>query len=174
MIYSALFEDTSEQEKFTRLYEAYKGDMYRVANQILGDTRDSEDVVHQAFVKILEHFHQVKEPVSPSTRAYVLIITKRTAIDLYRRRKKHTIVEWDDTCRKEAAKPPWEEANPVAAAIARLPDRYRDVIFLKYDYGLSNREIADALSLTEGNVRQLLSRAKRKLAKALEEQGVTF
>ena len=59
----------------------------------------------------------------------------------------------------------------LAAAIAALPARYRQVLLLRYDDGFSCREIAGLLSMTEPNVRKTIQRAKEKLGELLEEGG---
>ena len=49
VFYVSLIESDDNKTKFEIIYEEYKNLMYYVANQILGDTKDSEDVVHDAF-----------------------------------------------------------------------------------------------------------------------------
>lgn len=53
LIYLSLIEEDAEREKFEMLYDAYRNLMFFLANEILGDTQDSEDVVHQSFLKII-------------------------------------------------------------------------------------------------------------------------
>ena len=54
--------------KFEVIYERYKGLMFYTANSVLGDTRDSEDIVHDAFLKIIEIIDEIDDPKSPQTR----------------------------------------------------------------------------------------------------------
>jgi RNA polymerase sigma-70 factor (ECF subfamily) len=56
-----------------------------------------------------------------------------------------------------------EELAEVLAAIAELPEREQEIIALKYAGGLSNREIAGAMGLSDSNVGVILFRALRKL-----------
>jgi RNA polymerase sigma factor (sigma-70 family) len=46
----------------------------------------------------------------------------------------------------------------IKKALISLPDKYKDVIFLKYIEHKNNEEIADILGISEDNVRQRLSR----------------
>lgn len=57
-----------------------------------------------------------------------------------------------------------EEVQRVRTALARLPDKHREVIVLAYVQGLSHKQIAEQLGLTEVNSRALLSRALARLA----------
>ena len=59
----------------------------------------------------------------------------------------------------------------VRAALARLPDDFRQVLLLRELGGLSYDEIAAALSLEVGTVKSRLNRARKKLCTALLESG---
>jgi RNA polymerase sigma-70 factor (ECF subfamily) len=65
-----------------------------------------------------------------------------------------------------------ELEESIERCIASLPDKERDVIFLRRYLGLSTEEIRAELELpTEGSVRALLSRAQARLASRLGEQA---
>ena len=59
--------------------------------------------------------------------------------------------------------------SAIAHAIASLPDRYRELLLLKYDTGYSEKEIAQLLGMTEANVKKTIQRAKAKLQTLLDE-----
>jgi RNA polymerase sigma factor (sigma-70 family) len=66
------------------------------------------------------------------------------------------------------------QARPLlAAALARLPDRDRDVLLLVAVGGLSYAEVAFALGIPEGTVGSRLSRARRKIIAALDQSALT-
>ena len=60
LIYLCAIEGQDEKQKFEIIYEEYKNLMFYVANRILEDTQDSEDIVHQAFLKIIEIIDQIE------------------------------------------------------------------------------------------------------------------
>ena len=91
-IYLAMIDSPEEKLKFEVIYERYKGLMFYTANSVLGDTRDSEDIVHDAFLKIIEIIDEIDDPKSPQTRYLIVTITENKAIDLYRKRKAKTVV----------------------------------------------------------------------------------
>ena len=55
------------------------------------------------------------------------------------------------------------EADHVLAVIAELPDRYREIIVLRDLQGLTSEEVQDELSLSSGNQRVLLHRARKRV-----------
>lgn len=60
-----------------------------------------------------------------------------------------------------------QELRVVASAIGRLPQRCREVLLLKKVDGLSQREIATQLGVSESNVEKLLGRGVKKLLEML-------
>jgi RNA polymerase sigma factor (sigma-70 family) len=64
---------------------------------------------------------------------------------------------------------PREEPTPVAEAIARLPERQRLALFLRYYADLDYRSIAAALEISTGTVGATLSAAHSSLRRLLQE-----
>jgi len=56
-----------------------------------------------------------------------------------------------------------EEVAAVIECLRRFPQREQDIVALKFDAGLSNRQIAAIMGLNEANVRVILFRTLRKL-----------
>ena len=46
LVYLAMIDSPDDRHKFEVIYNTYKQLMYYIANNILGDIKDSEDVVH--------------------------------------------------------------------------------------------------------------------------------
>lgn len=88
LVYLSMIEGPEDRNKFEIVYEQYKNLMYYVAYRILREERDAEDAVHNAFVRIAEHIEKISEPVCPKTRAFVVLIVERTAINEYNRQRR--------------------------------------------------------------------------------------
>ena len=168
LIYLQALESQTDRARFEELYLAYRGLMFHVANSILCNPQDAEDAVHQAFLKVAEHMADVPAEPGPRTRALLVTIAERKAIDLYRSNARHPTVDLDELT--PACGRPLSEDGTLAAAIAALPPRYREVLLLKFYNGYSNEEIARFLDAAPENIRQILSRAKKKLAAELAER----
>ncbi len=174
LIYLSMIESDDDRSKFEVIYREYRDLMLYIANRVLGDTKDSEDVVHQSFIKLVGVLEKIDEPKSHKTRSLVVTVVERTAIDLYRRRKRENTISLDEEHINVPDTTQIDEAisrSDLAAAIASLPTRYRSVILLRYDHGLTAREIAGLLSMTEVNVRKTIQRAKERLGMILKEGG---
>ena len=66
--------------------------MYYTANRILRNSRDAEDVVHQAFLKVIEILDTISSPRCHKTRALLVTITEHKAIDLYREKQRRNVL----------------------------------------------------------------------------------
>ena len=175
LIYLILIESDAEKSKFEIIYCEYRDLMFHVADKILNNQQDSEDAVHQAFIKIIEVLEKIDEPKCPKTRAFVVTIVERKAIDLYRKKKRSIIIELDEEHYNVPTPSDLESVcgiSDLAKAIAMLPTRFRELLLLKYDSGFSEREIAQIMSMTESNVKKTIQRAKAKLETILKEQGI--
>lgn len=169
LIYMAMIDSPSDRDKFERLYHKYKFLMLHVAKQILQNHHDAEDAVHQAFISIIENIEKISDVDSPKTRSFIVIISKRKAIDLLRQNNRRQTVELNEDI--AGLEMPFNLDNPIAAAIAKLPVQYREVLLLRFDNGFTTKEIASMLDISDSGVRKLIARAKRSLQEMLEKEG---
>lgn len=167
--YLAMIDSPDDQAKFERVYNKYRYLMLHVANKILQNHHDAEDVVHQAFIAVIENLEKIIEIDSPKTRSYIVIITERKAIDLLRKIQKRQTLEFNEDI--SGVEIPFEMDNPIAVAIAKLPSEYREVLLMRYHNGFSAKEIASILSMSDSGVRKLIVRAKKALQELLEKEG---
>ncbi len=168
-MYLSMIESPEDRSKFERIYLHYRGLMYHVAYQILNNEADAEDAVHSAFMKIAERIEKIDEPVCPKTQSYIVTIVENKAIDMYRSNRRRGTSGYFDEAIGQMSE---DEPLGLDDCILRLPHRYREIIILKYAHGLTNRELAKQLGITEANAIKLDQRAKNKLRKLCKEAGI--
>lgn len=170
LIYMSMIEEEEDQTKFSIIYQQYRGLMFTVANQILKDEYEAEDVVHAAFMKIAKHIKGIQEPVSSRTKGYVVTITENCAIDVYRKknRKKIESIEEMECCM------PWREQEScgLAEMILKLPTKDREILMLKHYYGFSFVEIAQMMHKSCAGVTKAEQRARKKLEELCRKEGI--
>ena len=175
LVYLAMIDSEEGKSKFEIIYMTYKNLMLHKANEILGDTRDTEDVVHEAFLKIAKMIEKIDDPKCPKTKAVVVTIVERKAIDLYRKRKRRGIVSLDEDYINALSPDSVESVHTktdLAAAMASLPAKYRELLMLRFDSGFSEAEVAEIMDMSQENVHKTIQRAKKKLAELLKMQEV--
>lgn len=129
-LYLAMIDSDANKSKFEILYSEYKNLMYYTANRILRNSSDAEDVVHQAFLKVIEILDTISSPRCHKTRALLVTITEHKAIDLYREKQRRNVLPLAEEYIGAAPAAEIERLaarDTLAAAIASLPPRYRSV-----------------------------------------------
>lgn len=176
MLIDCTLIEEHQRDDFERMYLQYRQLLYQVAFDILHDHQLAEDAVSTTFCKAAENFSKISAPVCPKTKRFLVIVCERTAIDLYRKQRQQDsasldALEYDIPDQNAVVQP--EEEGTLAAALARLPKTYREVLLLRYDLGYSTGEIARLLSFSEAKTAKCITRGKQKLRQLLEEgEGV--
>lgn len=168
IIYYQMIDTPEDRSKFEQIYLEYRGLMFHVANEILHNEQDSEDAVHQAFLNVAENMKKIGEPGCPKTKSYVVTIVENKAIDLYRRHKRHQMVELNDDV--QGIQVVYEGESALTACILKLPARYREAILLRYVQGYSVKEMAPILGLSFAAASKLDQRAKARLKNLYEKE----
>ncbi len=170
LCYLMAIESPADQTKFEKIYQHYKGLMFHVANEILQNEEDAEDAVHNAFVKIAKDISKIEDVTSVRTQHNILQVAESEASDLYRKKHLRNKTKYLEALAGLIV--PMEGAPSLAYCMGKLPGKYREVLLLKHYHGLSFREIAELLHLSQDNVYKLHQRAKSKLQQICEEEGV--
>ena len=171
LIYLQMIETEAEQSRFEVIYHEYFPLMFHIAYQILHHQQDAEDAVHQAFVSIAENITKIDQPLSPQTKRYVAIIVENKAIDVHRKSQRHPITSLEDVSPGIGIPVEYDGDDELVKCILELNPLQRQVIWLKYHYGYSLREISSMLKISLPWAIQLDQRAKKKLKKRYEERG---
>ena len=168
LVYALTIVKPADRPKLERLYLEYRSVMFCAANEILHNEHEAEDAVQQAFVKIAENLDKVLDELSNKTKAFVVTIAENTAIDRYRKLKRHGDCELcEEACGIEA-----NSADELVSCILKLPARYRQFILLKYYHGYSTREIAKLLGMSSAAASKTAQRAKQRLEQLCKEAGL--
>lgn len=170
-----------DRAEFARMVDVYSNPIYRLGLRMLSNSQDAEDVLQNTFLNALTHLPAFEGRSSLSTWLYR--IAANEALMLIRRKKPEVNLEdaqADDNA--EDLKPtqfidwsalPEEELlsgegkKVLEDTIQGLPEAMRIVFLLRDIEGLSIKETADALNLTETNVKTRLLRARMFLREQL-------
>lgn len=174
-IYTAFIDSDLKKDKFESLYLKYRKYMKLIAFNILNDEPLSEDAVHNAFIKILNHLDKFDDLDSQRTKNLIVIIIRSVSIDMYRKRNREfdntDIFDKDLSTETDFS---MIEATDIVCAIDALPEIYKNVLLLKIEYGYKDREIANLLGIKADTVSKRLERARGQLQKQLNKGGSTY
>lgn len=169
VFYLSVLDDPDDKKSFEKLYYDNRQKMYAIAYSILNNSTDAEDAVEETFFKIANNFTEISQKDCKNLNAYIVIICRNTAINMYNSNKRETVI--DEEAAEEIVDPEYfEQADyeELYAAIKMLPQKYKDTIYLFDLMGLSGKATADALNIKENAVNQRVKRARQMLRQILE------
>lgn len=148
---------------------------YRTAFLLVRDARDAEEAVQEAYLRVWRFRASLPEGAGREPWLYRVLVN--TCYSFLRRevprRARNSGAQFEldeastpmaDDRSPEAAAEASEAADTIGAALADLPEHLRATVVLRYWTGLSEREIATAISRRPGTVRSRLHEARRRLA----------
>jgi RNA polymerase sigma-70 factor (ECF subfamily) len=162
---------------FEELVDATYRKVFTLALRLLGDRGDAEDVTQETFLRVFRSIRGFREEASFETWLYR--IATNTALTHLKRRGRFPEVlaepqELDDVATEGTdASEQLLERDEIKRALASLSLGLRTVVVLKDVYGLSCREIAAEMGISEGAVKVRLHRARRKLKDEIYGQEET-
>jgi RNA polymerase sigma-70 factor, ECF subfamily len=159
-------------DAYELLVQRHSAMAYRVALRLTGNHEDAQDVAQEALIAAWQSLDQFKGASSFSTWLYQ-IVTRRALNKVTRgeeARSLDLLPEVADSAMGPADKAERDLAvDAVTGALLALPFAQRTVIVLHHFEGLSYAEVANVTGATEPAVRSHLFRARRALAKTLED-----
>jgi len=171
-------EDAESRDLLERIYRAYHKEMYYIANDILKNSHDASDVVQTSIIKLIPYIEKINDVSCNKTKYLIVTIVKNAAIDLYRKKKIHHLLEieaaeditdsisesMDDIVIRLG------DAKMLSEKLAQLSPEYADILTLKYYFEFEDKEIAEILKTSHVNVRVRLSRAKTQLRDLMRDE----
>jgi RNA polymerase sigma-70 factor (ECF subfamily) len=172
---------SGDPSAFGVLIERYSSDLFRVIRRMAGDSSEAEAIVQESFLRVwrilrspFQQAQDWKRPFFP----YLVTIAMNLARDRWRKDRFLDFSSLEDIQEALLSREPDPEIvvekdetlEALAEAVAKLPPAYRAVIALRYEAGLSYKEIAEALELPINTIRTQLRRAKDRLREALTGQ----
>jgi RNA polymerase sigma-70 factor (ECF subfamily) len=157
-----------DAEAFAVLVESHQERLLRLCERLLGDLEEARDAAQEVFLKA----YRKAADVRPGGQVYTWLyrIAVNHCLNKLRRRKLVRFLRWEDAGDPEgpAFDPPDGAPDPAATletrrrwqatqrAIAKLPENQQAVVVLVRFEGLSYKQTADVLGITEGAVESRL------------------
>ncbi|MCX8090416.1 MAG: sigma-70 family RNA polymerase sigma factor [Verrucomicrobiae bacterium] len=174
-----------DMEAFEALVSQFERRVYTLALRITSNEHDAQDVTQETFLSALENLNKFREEASFTT--WLSRIATHAALKIIRKRKGLPSVSLDAERGEGSDDPPlplpdfiadWNQSplelaqrhetrSVLDAALASLDEKHRAVFVLRDIEGLSVKETAETLGLSEANVKVRLLRARLQLRERL-------
>src|ERR671935_2790017 len=147
-------EAPHRDDHLTWAYQTHVTAIYQYIYSRVGNRPDAEDLTAQVFMKAI---NGMRSDVSVAElRSWLYRVAQTTLADHWREYYAENAGELDEDITGPAPTKENQEATQrVDSLLAELPDRYRQVLELRFLRGYSMRETAQAMNLSEANVKVL-------------------
>jgi RNA polymerase sigma-70 factor, ECF subfamily len=178
-----------DQEAYEEVVRTLGGRMLAVARRFLNEEEAARDVVQDAFLSAFRGIQRFDGQAQLSTWLHRIVVNASLMRIRTRQRRPEqsiepmlpifaedghhaeTVVSWTES--GEYALERKETRALVRAAIAELPDAYRAVLLMRDIEGLSTREAADLVGISENALKLRLHRARQALATVIKRRLAT-
>ncbi len=159
---------------FEEIITRYKAKIYKIIFSIIRDPQDAEDLVQEVFIKVYNSIRKFRG----RSRFYTWLyrITVNVALNYLRKNKKN--LEFIDDIGFSLKEREIEEhiytqeiVKEIFDLANALPKKEKLIFILKFQNGLSNKEISEVLGLSRDSVKANLYHALKKMRKSLREKG---
>lgn len=153
-----------------QLYIGYRDKVASYINSHISCIQDREDVLQQVFLNAVEAFDRFDESRA-SVGTWLYAITKNTVIDYYRRKSRQpeqTELHEEMFSDTEDFMPDEDMLETLADALEKLPERERNILILRFYYGMSAKDTAERVGVSYANVRFLQHTALKKLREYMD------
>ena len=158
-------------EALAQVYRAYGGVVYTLARRICRSPEDAEDVLQETFLEIMKSIGAFRGAGPGSLTAWIKRVAASKALMKLRREK------YRDT--DELSEDGWQAVRrdgdvalqlDLEAALQRLPERSRAVVWLHDVEGYTHEDIAEMMGMTVSFSKSQLARAHARLKQWLGEE----
>jgi len=159
---------TMDTAGFEAIYEKAQPGLYWMSVRLLEHSQEAEDVVTDSFVKLWHHREQFHSP--EAAIGWMRVTVRNACLNLLKHNKVKVDKMHELTALLHDIEQRWNEDDLLAelieevlAAVARLPEKSREVFELRYLKGLRNEEISDQLGIRYQSVCNHLTSALKTL-----------
>ncbi len=175
---SIIVEKCKKQDRLSqrRIYEMFYSKMMAICIRYAKNEDDAKDILQDGFIKVFEKIDRYG--FEGSFEGWLRRIIVNTAIDTYRRKKRETSLN-ENLVKSEDVEYDFEDTvdkykgisiSDIVESMHQLSPAYRTVFNLYIMDGLTHKEIAIKLNISEGTSKSNLAKAKANIKKILSRK----
>jgi RNA polymerase sigma-70 factor (ECF subfamily) len=166
---------------YKELFSRYQKKLFTYIYHLVGNKEETEDILQNVFSKTyknIEHFD-----ISRKFSSWIYRIAHNESVNFLKRKSKRYTISWDDVLTtKDKLESASDEERPeekiehqeitreVDWALEKIPEKYQQVLKLRYFDELSYQDMSKILNKPINTVGTLINRAKRKLSEVVDEK----
>lgn len=150
-------------EHFKRIFLPFHRKLYRMAYRFLENEQDAEDMVQETYIKLWKKRLELESLINPE--AFAVVLLKNNCLDFLRKVKPNVLpmseihLPAPDAVDEQFENR--EQLRHIRIIMNQLPTMQKQVVELKIWDNLSDEEIAQRTGLNKGNIKVIVSRARK-------------
>lgn len=161
---------SGDHRAVTELYHRWKDGLFRFSSRMVSCAEAAEDIIHDAFVKLIETRGRIHNPAS--LKSWMYAVVRNEALTLLNKQKRYRPLADDDEIfeseTSDAAMEHSEQQRQIERMLDRLLPQYKEIVLLREYEGLNYEEIAAVTGTTVSAVKARLFKARKALIRHLE------
>lgn len=159
--------DVREKERFYELYKRNIDAVYQISFLHLKNKNDAEDAVQTVFMKYLTLMPEFQN--RNHEKSWFILTARNHCRDILKHwwNSRRSSDEYEKSYIAFEDKPDGD----ITAALLKIPEKYRELIYLYYYEEYSVKEISGMINKNESTIRTQLARAREKLRKIIDLEG---
>ena len=145
-------------------YDLYGTDVLRLCYMYMRNRADAEDALQETFLKIWRKLERYEGRNQCSPRSWIMQVACNTCKDQlrksWRKHEERTVTIEDLSALGNASR----EDRELVMDVMNLPEKYRSVILMVYWYGMTIKEAAETLRISQSTIHRRLERARSMIA----------
>ena len=166
-------QNKSKQEWILKTLDCYEGRLIQYASRIVGNTELAQDVVQDTFLQL---WKENRAKIESYLEQWLYTVCRNRAFDLKKKEKRMFSLQPDIDFADDGGNSPTadierhEEEVGILGVINSLPANQKEVICLKFQDGLSYKEISKVTGLSVSNVGFLMHKGVKSMRALLKKQ----
>lgn len=174
---SKLIERAQEgdEDAYGQIYRLFWQRIYRYCQFNTGKSETAQDICQETFLRAWRSLSTFSLYKGGSFQAFLFKIARNLIIDLARKKKEIALENYqqqadpaqdlDEKLQRQ------QDIAQVQSALAKLEEKDRQIIILRYFEELSSHEVAKIVGVREGNLRVRTHRILKKLKQIIEKKN---
>ncbi len=175
----SIIADDTERNELADFYSTYRNWLCNIAYSKLNNRFDAEDAVQTVFSEIADNPEIFFKIAPKNRRAYVGIIVRNVAIEMYKNKNKVQLEELDEETEDTSFSLEDEVLDKITrekllSFMKKLPVEQQTVLLLHYYFDLTIYETAVKLHISTSTVNKRLKSARGAIRKFIEEGDANY
>lgn len=157
---------------FEQIINYYENTLYKIARTRLKYIEDIEDAIQETIISAYKSIHKLHN--ISKIKSWLIAILINQCNYIYKQKHKNNIIPIDSIEEKNFVSDLFQNNSNVEfnSWMNKLNKNEKTILLLYYSEGYNTKEIGKILNINDSTIRNIISRAKKKIEKELKEENM--